>query len=200
MRETPTTRRDFLQLTGSALGGAWLSMHVPAIEAAGLYAREAALSGTQTFEALEAEEARVLRAIAARFFPTDDTPGADEAGVIYFMDRSLGSFFGWMRGPVREALVALSERLIQDYPEAEDFADLDAAEQDELMAWLEAEQGEPFLLLQILTACGMFGEPAHGGNRNGVGWELIGFESASAWDPPFGYYDRQYRETGEGDR
>lgn len=200
MTEKSPTRRSFLQLTGSAAGGAWLSMHLPAIEAASLYAREAVRAGGQAFQTLEGGEAKTLAAIAARFFPTDDSPGATEAGVVYFMDRSLGSFFGWMRAPIRDALVALSERVIQDYPEAEDFADLDAAQQDELMAWLEAEQGQPFLLLQILTACGMFGEPAHGGNRNGVGWDLIGFESANAWDPPFGYYDRQYRETGETDR
>jgi gluconate 2-dehydrogenase gamma chain len=175
MTRPATTRRDFLQLTGSAVGGAWLSMHLPAIQAAGLYAREAVLVGGQAFETLESAEARILEAIAARFFPTDGTPGATEAGVVYFMDRSMGSFFGWMLPPVREVL---------------------AAQQDELMGWLEAEQPQSFFLLQILAACGMFGDPAQGGNRDGVGWELIGFESAAAWDPPFGHYDRQYMESG----
>ena len=82
MTRPATTRRDFLQLTGSAVGGAWLSMHLPAIQAAGLYAREAVLVGGQAFETLESAEARILEAIAARFFPTDGTPGATEAGVV----------------------------------------------------------------------------------------------------------------------
>ena len=193
-----TSRRDFLQLTGSAVSGAWLSMHVPAIQAAGLYAREAVLAGGQAFGTLESAEARILEAIAARFFPSDGTPGATEAGVVYFMDRSMGSFFGWMLPPVREVLTSLGDQVSQSYPEARDFADLDASQQDELMEWLEAEQPQSFFLLQILTTCGMFGDPSHGGNRDGVGWGLIGFESAAAWDPPFGYYDRRYVESGPG--
>ena len=34
--------------------------------------------------------------------------------------------------------------------------------------------------------------PAYGGNRDGVGWKLIGFEDRHVFQPPFGYYDRDY--------
>jgi hypothetical protein len=30
-----------------------------------------------------------------------------------------------------------------------------------------------------------------GGNRDEVGWKLIGFEDKFHFEPPFGYYDKQ---------
>jgi len=39
---------------------------------------------------------------------------------------------------------------------------------------------------------GMFSDPSYGGNRNGIGWELLGFRNDHAYQPPFGYYDRDY--------
>ena len=30
--------------------------------------------------------------------------------------------------------------------------------------------------------------------------ELAGFEDRHVWQPPFGHYDREYTESGEGDR
>ena len=45
-------------------------------------------SGAQPerFEVFTAAEAADIRAIAARIVPTTDTPGATEAGVVYFID------------------------------------------------------------------------------------------------------------------
>ena len=34
--------------------------------------------------------------------------------------------------------------------------------------------------------------PEYGGNRDGVGWRMIGFVDEHAFQPPFGYYDRDY--------
>jgi hypothetical protein len=38
----------------------------------------------------------------------------------------------------------------------------------------------------------MFSLPSYGGNRDGVGWKLIGFEDSHVFYPPFGHYDRDY--------
>ncbi len=38
----------------------------------------------------------------------------------------------------------------------------------------------------------MFTAPTYGGNRDGLGWKLIGFEAQHVFQPPFGYYDRDY--------
>jgi hypothetical protein len=42
----------------------------------------------------------------------------------------------------------------------------------------------------------MFSNPSYGGNRDEVGWKLIGFEAPHPWQPPFGYYDADYAEKG----
>ena len=46
--------------------------------------------------------------------------------------------------------------------------------------------------LRLWTLFGLLASPAYGGNRDGVGWKLTGFEDAHAFTPPFGYYDRDY--------
>ena len=43
----------------------------------------------------------------------------------------------------------------------------------------------------------MFSLPEYGGNRDKVGYELIGFEDRHAWQSPYGYYDADYAERGE---
>ena len=43
-------------------------------------------------EVLTAEQARQVEAIACQIIPTDDLPGAREAGVVYFIDRALKTF------------------------------------------------------------------------------------------------------------
>ena len=35
----------------------------------------------------------------------------------------------------------------------------------------------------------------YGGNRNGVGWALVGFDGHGAATAPFGYYDAAYMEA-----
>ena len=35
----------------------------------------------------------------------------------------------------------------------------------------------------------------YGGNYDKVGWKLIGFQDDFYFKPPFGYYDREYKET-----
>ena len=47
-------------------------------------------------------------------------------------------------------------------------------------------------MMRLLTVLGMFTMPAYGGNRDGLGWQLIGFVDQHVFKPPFGYYDRDY--------
>ena len=52
-----------------------------------------------------------------------------------------------------------------------DFADVDDAEQDRRLAAIPA-----FLRLLYEHACeGMYGDPVYGGNRDEVGWKMIGW-------------------------
>ena len=64
----------------------------------------------------------------------------------------------------------------------------------DLWPWLGVPPGPAifFDTTRLLTLLAMFSRPAYGGNRDGVGWKLIGFEDRHFFRPPFGYYDRGY--------
>src|SRR5690242_19944717 len=86
MKET-VTRRSFLSRGAAGLSAAWASAHWPALLAAATHAHQAAKSAAaRKFEFFTADEAKEIDAITSRIIPTDDTPGAHEAGVVYFID------------------------------------------------------------------------------------------------------------------
>jgi len=131
-----------------------------------------------------------LEALTAQIIPTDSTPGAREAGVAHFIDRALASYLA----PLATGFVAGLKNLRTDvrnrYPQAGSFAALSPSQQLEYLSSIESS---PFFgSLRYLTVLGMFSDPSYGGNRNGIGWELLGFRNDHAYQPPFGYYDRDY--------
>lgn len=143
---------------------------------------------------LEADEAQEFAAIAARILPSDDTPGATEGGVIYFIDKVLGSSRSELLEPLRAGLASLQASAHASFGVAR-FSELDALRQDAL---LESIEKTPFFeQMRFLTLAGMFTLPEYGGNRDHVGWDLIGFDHRHAWQPPFGYYDADYMQHGQ---
>ena len=61
------------------------------------------------------------------------------------------------------------------------------------IAFLTTVDQTPFFsTTRLLTLLGMFSLPEYGGNRDGLGWKLLGFEDAHVFTSPFGYYDRDY--------
>ena len=61
------------------------------------------------------------------------------------------------------------------------------------IAWLRQVDKTPFFLaVRRLTVLGLLALPKYGGNKDNVGWALIGVEDNHYWEPPFGYYDRDY--------
>ncbi len=76
------------------------------------------------------------------------------------------------------------------YPQSPSFAALPPARQIEFLGTVDTT---PFFdQARMLTVCGLFSSPAYGGNRDSVGWKLLGFEDQHVFEPPFGYYDRDY--------
>lgn len=146
------------------------------------------------FNVLGEKEAADLAAIAARIFPTTDTPGASEAGVIYFFDRALGAEMQWALDPLRSFIGDLNA----DAGPPGRFAALSDMAQDALLG--AREQDERFEICRLATLFGFFGMAKHGGNRDHASWQLIGFEGhRGAWESPFGYYDAEYlKEHGHG--
>jgi hypothetical protein len=100
---------------------------------------------------------------------------------------------------VRGGLAAMNERVAATYPGTSAFAELDEERQDRIIEAVESEDPGFFFFGRTLVALGMVTLPAHGGNRDGVGWGLLGFEDRFVHQPPFGYYDRdEHGGAGEG--
>src|SRR5216110_1942209 len=87
------SRRRFLSRGVTGLSAVWASAHWPALLAAATHAHQAAKSAAPPkFEFFTPEEAKEIDAITSRIIPTDDTLGAHEAGVVYFIARGLTTF------------------------------------------------------------------------------------------------------------
>ncbi|MEO6444609.1 MAG: gluconate 2-dehydrogenase subunit 3 family protein [Gemmatimonadaceae bacterium] len=188
MFDSTTSRRAFLVAAGVG-GAAWLLRDTAAVHQALEYAGGAVRrTPAPAFATLSPDEALQLAAVAERIIPSEDGPGAREAGVIFFSDRALGSFAAAELPLVRQGLADLDARA-RHLPGAIPFDKLEASQQDALLREVEAE---PFFdAFRRLTIVGMFANPSWGGNRDEVGWKLLGFEPRMVHQPPFGYYDAQ---------
>ncbi len=193
MSRIELTRRFFLQGSGSIAGSTLLKAGVPAFVALSQSACSAR-DASAAFETLSVGEGRELEAIAARILPTTDTPGAREAGAIWFMDKAYGSVYAEYLAADRALLADFQSGVADAHPGAENFSDLDEADQD---AYLTSHQDTEFFdNIRFMTLAGVFGIATWGGNRNDIGWKLVGMDGPPhAWTPPFGYYDAEYMEA-----
>jgi len=184
------TRRTFLQGSGTFVGSTLLRAGVPAIAAVSQAACTARDEGA-VFETLTTAEAREIIAVAARILPTTDTPGATEAGAVYFFDKALGSFYADQLDSGRMLLAEFQSGVADAYPGAERFSDLAEVDQD---AYLTTQERTAFFRnARFLTIFGVFCLSKYGGNRDNIGWKLVGMDGPPhAWSYPFGYYDAEY--------
>ncbi len=199
-------RRKFLFRTGTGFSAAWISANWPALLSAATHAHEAAKAATRPkFEFFTAEEAAEIEAITARIIPTDETPGAREAGIVYFIDRGLATFGADDQKTYREGLPDLQARVTQMFPSASKFSSLAAEQQDEVLHSFDENSGAPrqafrtrpgaqnfFETLRQQTIAGFLIDPDYGGNHDGVGWKVIGRGREHMFQAPFGYYDKDY--------
>jgi len=146
------------------------------------------------FTNLTADEASVISAAAERIIPSDGTPGAREAGVIYFIDRAFGTFMKDQLADARKDIKDLNRRATKRNRAVQSFAQLSEADQDAVLR--EIQQTPLFNGLRYLTIVGTFANASWGGNRDNTGWKLIGFEPHGIHKPPFGYYDAQVAKGG----
>ncbi len=149
-------------------------------------------------------EASTIEAIAARIFPGDPTdPGAREAGVVDYIDRSLAGFLKDLQTFYRRALQELDDYARERHGAA--FSALTEKDQDSMLSALDSSietesreysadssrdgsRGEDEEVSDLLTRFfsivrehvlqGMFCDPVYGGNRDVVGWRLLGFPGA----------------------
>jgi gluconate 2-dehydrogenase gamma chain len=131
---------------------------------------------------LTVDEARTLAAICDQIIPEDKDPGAAWAGVVSYIDRQLCGPLEHLRGAYRSGIAAVdnSSRALH----GADFVGLTAVQQVELLTlmeqgrapgdWRNISSAEFFNLLVDQTMQGFYGDPRHGGNREGVSWKMLG--------------------------
>ena len=231
----------WIVLAGTARAGT-IAGHVPWSPGAGAPPRPV-LPGPWHF--FTPAEGRAVEAIVDRIIPPDpDGPGGREAGCAVFIDRQLAGPFGRAQGlygggpfirgskeqgpqsrldpsgQYRRAIRAIDAHAAQRYG-ASSFADLSAADQDEVIGAVEAgklpieeiDTKEFWTMLLKNTREGFFADPVYGGNRGMVAWKWIGFPGArydySAWierhnepypHPPIGLAEAPLWQTGATSR
>jgi len=201
-------RRNFLVSAATGLGTAWLSANWPAALAASAHARSAAVSNTPPkFEFFSDQQAVEVAAIAARIIPSDDSPGATEAGAVYFIDRGLITISPEAQPIYRDGLLQFQEDIRQMFPGVDKFSVASVAQQDQFLQSQDnpdapnrrrnrAASGTPsfFETIRTHTVAAFLIDPEseYAGNRSGVGWQLIGRDPAHTFQPPFGFYDKDY--------
>jgi hypothetical protein len=203
------SRRGFLSHSLTGISAAWVAAHWPAMLSAASHARQAAKSSLPAkFEYFSAEQAVEIDAIAARIIPTTDTPGAHEAGVVFFIDRALVTFAKDNQKEYAEGLPALQVRAHEMFPDVNKFSAATPEQQDQVLESLDPESSRarrrPFLpgagpqsffeTLRAHTISGFLIDPDSDkrGNRDGAGWKVIGRENEHMFQPPFGCYDKDY--------
>ena len=164
---TEPTRRRILELA--------LASHAAAIAEAQQHANHTAIAGTPgKLQSLSAEEAEEVGALASLIIPSGATPGAREAGVIYFIDKALATFDIDKREAYRQGLRTVQARRQELFPGSTSIAGLKP--HDQLRLAEAIENTEFFEMLRVHTVMAYLGRPEYGGNRNQAGWKLIGFE------------------------
>jgi gluconate 2-dehydrogenase gamma chain len=208
MKTVDSARRDFLLQMGGAAGAAWITVQWPGILAAAQHAHAGAKSNpAPALEVLTAEEAKEIEALSSAIIPSDELPGAREAGVVYFIDRALKTFAADAKPMYEKGLADLSKMTSEMFPGVERFSAATPDQQEKLLAKLEQESqsggrqggwmggatGMSFAgMLRFHTLAGFLVDPEGGGNRDFAGWKVIGRDPAHSFSPPFGFYDKDY--------
>ncbi len=147
-------------------------------------------AGLQTFTSFEYA---VVAAASERILPRDEDPGAQDANVPAYIDRMLQTpELKQMKTDFLQGLAALERRSRSMFQKG--FVHASPEQQDELLTIFKDSDpgtGEAhfYELLVVLTLEGFLGDPSYGGNKDRVGWRLVGFDMVGtvAMAPPEGY-------------
>jgi len=130
------------------------------------------------------EQWKLLRAMMDRIIPADDYPGAWEAGVGDYLARQFEGDLQPLVEAYRVGLDALEAEALRTAGSS--FAGLAAAAQDALLrrveegqvttSWMVDAAGFMRMVTEHVMD-GYYSDPGNGGNRDGVSWQMIGFEA-----------------------
>ena len=128
------------------------------------------------------EEARCIIAISEQIIPKDSSPGATDAGVIFYIDRQLSSIFHYDQETYRTGIKNLQAYCKGKYSKT--FELLTPEDQINLMKIMESNQiietqwpkgkaADFFNLVLSHTMQGFYGSPIHGGNKDYMSFEML---------------------------
>ncbi len=137
------------------------------------------------FRVLGTTQARCLAAICEQIIPTDEYPGAVDAGVLNFIDKQLYQRFPEHKEDFYEGIRATDAYSKDTF--GKEFAALDWEQQTRVL--LEMEQGKLpesywdkipqrqfFETVRRYTMQGYYGPPHHGGNKDYVSFRMMKLE------------------------
>ena len=182
--------------TVGVIGAAWLTAAACANDAAPAATPAAAMpkmagdapAPAQTLVHFTPAQASEIDAISARIIPTDEAPGAHEAGVLYFIDRTMTTFAKEQAPLFEGGLADVAKAVRKAHGATAKFSTLTPEQQDAILRGMEKT---PFFgAMRFATIAGFLALPKYGGNKDYVGWKFIGQDHAWEQKPPFGWYDR----------
>lgn len=190
------TRRIFVQRLAFVGGGAVLlggckdDKPVDAGSPAPAAPKQALTTSHRTFTN---DEWDIVSAAAERILPKDEDAGALDANVPEYIDRILQTpQLEKMKRDFVPGIAAIDRRANRMFQKG--FAACTPAQQDELLRLFKdspEKSGEKawYEILVVLTLEGFLGDPSYGGNKNKVGWALVGFTmvGTQASEPMPGY-------------
>ena len=126
-------------------------------------------------------QAALVGSISELMIPADQFPGGQTAGVVFYIDGILAGPFGkFYRNRYEEGLLRVDAASQKQFGGS--FVSQGSDRQTAILKDLQSSDaaGTPdqeFLgLLWRHIMEGYYGDPEHGGNRDGAGWKMIGFE------------------------
>ena len=136
-------------------------------------------AGQPASSVFSAAQRKTLEAFIDRLIPSDETgPGAVEAGAHNYIDRQLAGYLAAEKSAFVAGLDDLDAYSRRTH--AAGFAELAPAQRDEILTAMDAGRAEGFQTARNffnrarrLTLEGTFGDPVYGGNKNGIGWDII---------------------------
>jgi len=165
---TKLNRRDFIQSASLAFGSILLF--------------PSCLKQNSTYLFFTPEEALCIIAFCEQIIPKDESPGATDAGVIFYIDRQLSGVFHYDRETYRIGIKNLQDYCSKKY--GKPFENVVFDEQTKFLKTMESnqlnenewQQGNPsnfFNLVRSHTMQGFYGSPIHGGNKNYMSFEML---------------------------
>ena len=141
-------------------------------------------------------EGSLVNTIVEQIIPTDEWPGAKDAGVANFIDKQLVGPYIWYQEKYRKGLTAIEAsckllykksfeelpwegqtnylKLMQSGKLGEPIRNSKTAQSGEI--WTEGADRIFFGLIRDHTMQGFYGSPRHGGNKNYVSYKMIGLD------------------------